>query len=90
MNSADSVTFVVVVVIVVVFLRQGFSVLPWPPGICFTDLKLGDPSASASQVLGLKVCVATPGIIIVNNIIINIVFVSKIFYTENSIKMSHK
>jgi hypothetical protein len=42
-----------------VFLRQGFSVHPGCPGSHSVDqagLKLRNPPASASQVLGLQVC----------------------------------
>jgi hypothetical protein len=54
--------FVVVVVVVVVFLDRASLYSPDCPGTHFVDqagLKLRNPPASASQVLGLKVCATT-------------------------------
>jgi hypothetical protein len=56
--------FVVVVVAVVVFFKTGFLCSPGCPGTHFVDqagLELRNLPASASQVLGLKVCATTPG-----------------------------
>jgi hypothetical protein len=47
-----------------VFSRQGFSVSPGCPGthsVDQADLELRSLPASASQVLGLKLCATTPG-----------------------------
>lgn len=42
------------------FLRQGFFVLPWTQFVNWAGLKLRNPPASASQVLGLKMCTIPP------------------------------
>jgi hypothetical protein len=50
----------------VCFLRQGFFVSPGCPGTHSVDqagLELRNPPASDSQVLGLKGCATTPGLL---------------------------
>jgi hypothetical protein len=47
------------------FSRQGFSVQPWLSwnSLCRpAGLELRNPPASASRVLGLKMCATTPGL----------------------------
>jgi hypothetical protein len=46
--------FVLVLVLVLVFSRQGFSVCPGTHSVDQAGLELRNPPASASQVLGLK------------------------------------
>jgi hypothetical protein len=56
--------FFVVVVVVFVFRDRVSLYSPGCPGPHFVDqagLKLRNPPASASRVLGLKVCATTPG-----------------------------
>jgi hypothetical protein len=48
------------------FFKTGFLCSPGCPGTQFVDqagLKLRNPPASASQVLGLKVCATTPDMV---------------------------
>jgi hypothetical protein len=55
--------FVVVVVVVLVFRDRVSLYSPGCPGTHFVDqagLEFRNPPASASQVLGLKVCATTP------------------------------
>jgi hypothetical protein len=52
------------------FSRQGFLYSPSCPGTHSVDqagLKLKNPPASASQVLGLKACTTTPGLLCIFN-----------------------